>query len=315
MTPDASDVGVVVVTYNALPDIERCLESLRGYDVVVVDHGSTDGTVELVRERFPGLRLVVAPNRGLAAGWNRGLLELPNRRYYLILNADTWVDEDTVERLTEFADAHPEAAVVGPRISNPDGTLQRSIRRFPTPWDLVTEYLFLRRATGGRIVFFGSSAGAGLDHNRIQEADWVEGAAMLIRGEAIDDAGNADETFFLFSEEVDWCHRFRLAGWKTMFYPGAHVTHVGEASHGGRMVQEIARSNLLYMAKYRGNRAAEISRHVMAAGVAIRALLYRGPKKRANWLAFRWLRSGSASELVTDARDSARSRSSQVVSE
>lgn len=296
--PRAEDVGVVVVTFNALPDIRRCLGSVRGYETVVVDHGSTDGTVEVVSTSFPEVRLVTAPNRGLSAGWNRGVRELPNARYYLILNADAWVSEDAIARLVEFADTHRDAAVVGPRIDNPDGTLQRSIRRFPTVWGLATEYLLLRRATGGRIVLFGASWGAGVDHSRTQEADWVEGAAMLIRREAIDDVGGADERFFLFSEEVDWCYRFRRAGWKTIFYPDARVTHVGEASHGGLMVQEIARSNLLYISKHHGRRAAEVSRRIMVAGIAIRALLHRGPKRGANRAALRWLRSGSASELL-----------------
>lgn len=293
-----NDVGIVVVTFNALPDVERCLESIREHEVVVVDHGSTDGTVALVRERFPEIRLVTAPNRGLSAGWNRGVSEMPNSRYYLILNADAWVGSNAVAKMVAFADAHPDVAVVGPRILNPDGTLQRSIRRFPTPWRLATEYLFLRQATGGRIVLFGAAWGAGLDHGATQEAEWVEGAAMLIRREAITEVGGADERFFLFSEEVDWCYRFKQAGWKTVFYPEAQVTHVGQASHGGRMVREIARSNLLYIEKHRGSRAAERCRRVMVLGIAIRAMFHRGEKRAANREALRWLRSGAASQLV-----------------
>ena len=108
-----------------------------------------------------------------------------------------------------------------------------------------------------------------------------------------------DDDFFLFSEEVDWCYRFRHAGWKVLYYPGARVTHVGETSHGGRMVRELARSNLRYMAKHHGERAAERARRVMLAGVALRALLHRGEKRVANREAARWLHSGSAVELLT----------------
>src|SRR5205823_12694951 len=126
-----ADVTAVVVTYDGLPWLERCLESVRGHESIVVDNGSTDGTVELVRERFPSVRLIEQENRGLAAGWNAGL-RAGSGRYFLILNSDAWAGGDAVERLVEFADAHPGAAVVGPRLSNPDGTLQRSVRGFPT---------------------------------------------------------------------------------------------------------------------------------------------------------------------------------------
>src|ERR687888_2553836 len=139
-----ADVSVVVVTYNALPWVERCLESVRPYETIVVDHGSTDGTLELVRERFPQARLIEEENRGLGAGSNAGM-RLASGDYFLLLNSDAWAVGDAVERLVEFADAHPEAAVVGPRLRNPDGSLQRSVRGVPTLWRLATEYLFLRK--------------------------------------------------------------------------------------------------------------------------------------------------------------------------
>src|SRR5947208_7613409 len=108
------DVSVVVVTYNALPWLERCLDSVCRHETVVVDHGSTDGTLELVRERYPAVRLVEQENRGLAAGWNRGIEETAGR-CCLLLNSDAWMSGNAVERLAAFADEHPEAAVVGPR--------------------------------------------------------------------------------------------------------------------------------------------------------------------------------------------------------
>jgi len=101
-------VSVVVVTYNALPWVERCLASVAGYETVVVDHGSGDGTVAAVRERFPAARLVEQENLGLAAGWNRGIRETTGS-YVLILNADAWALEHGVERLASFADEHPRS--------------------------------------------------------------------------------------------------------------------------------------------------------------------------------------------------------------
>ena len=138
------DVTAVTVTLNGLPWIERCLESLRGVETIVVDHGSTDGTLDLVRERFPDVRVIEQENRGYGAGLNAGM-RVASGRYYLVVNSDAWVVGDAVERLVAFADEHPDAAVVAPRLSNPDGTLQRSVRGFPTLWRLATEYLFLRK--------------------------------------------------------------------------------------------------------------------------------------------------------------------------
>ena len=139
-----SDVSVVVVTYNAMPWLEQCLESVRGVETVVVDHGSTDGTLELVRERFPEVGLVEEENRGLAFGWNTGIARTSGR-YVLLLNADAWLDPGALEALVAFADARPDAAVVGPRLRFPDGRLQRSVRGFPTLWRLATEFLYLRK--------------------------------------------------------------------------------------------------------------------------------------------------------------------------
>jgi N-acetylglucosaminyl-diphospho-decaprenol L-rhamnosyltransferase len=140
----ADRVSVVVVTYNALPWVERCLESVRAYETIVVDHGSTDGTLDLVRRRFPDARLIEQENKGLGAGSNAGM-RVASGDYFLLLNSDAWAVRDAVERLVAFADAHPEAAVVGPRLLNPDGSLQRSVRGFPTLWRLATEYFFLRK--------------------------------------------------------------------------------------------------------------------------------------------------------------------------
>jgi N-acetylglucosaminyl-diphospho-decaprenol L-rhamnosyltransferase len=111
----ATDASVVVVTYNALPWLEHCLESVRGVETVVVDHGSSDGTVDFVRERFPQVEVVEEENRGLAFGWNAGIARTRGR-YVLLLNADAWLDDGSLETLVAYADAHPRAAVVSPRL-------------------------------------------------------------------------------------------------------------------------------------------------------------------------------------------------------
>jgi N-acetylglucosaminyl-diphospho-decaprenol L-rhamnosyltransferase len=298
----ANDVGVIVVTLNALPYATRCLESVRDYETVVVDHGSSDGTVEVVREHSPAVTLVEQENKGLAAGWNRGMEELVDKKYFFILNADAWAFDGAVERLISFAEDHPDAAIVGPQLLNLDGSLQPSIRGFPTTWRLATQYWLLRKLAPNR-PFFAAASGAGMDHSKTCEVEWIMGAAMLVRNGAVQEVGALDENFFLFTEEVDWCYRFVQMGWKIFYHPDAKVTHVGEASHGGRWTRELARSNLRYMMKHHGPRSAQRARWIMAIGLAAQAPIRRGWKRRAYWETARWLSSGSLVELLTHRWD------------
>jgi GT2 family glycosyltransferase len=290
------DVSAIVVTLDAMPWIERCLESVRGCETIVVDHGSTDGTVELVRKRFPQTILLEQDNRGLAAGWNTGMARASGR-YFLIVNADAWLLGDAVERLVVFADANPDAAYVGPRLLNPDGSLQRSVRGFPTLWRLATEYLFLRKLAP-RSRLLNAFYAAGFEHDRVRDADFLMGACMLVRRAAVDEVGPLDERFFLFSEETDWCYRFRRAGWRVVFYPGAEAVHVGGAGHGGRMFREQVRGHLLFFAKHRGEREAERARRLLRLSLRLRGAIFPGERGRMYGETARWLGSAKAPALL-----------------
>ncbi len=294
--PAMPDASAVVVTYDALPWLERCLESVRGVETIVVDSGSSDGTIEQVRERFPEVRLLEQGNLGLAAGWNAGMA-LASGRYFLLLNADAWLTEGSLERLVAFADEQPEAAVVGPRLLNPDRTLQRSVRGFPTLWRLATEYLFLRKLAPGSQLLNAFYAG-GFAHDEVREAEFVMGACMLVRREAVEEIGPLDEAFFLFSEETDWCYRFAQAGWKTLFYPGAECVHVGGASHGGRLFRENVRGHLRFLAKHRGVDYAERARRLLRVTLRLRGLVFRGERGRMYREVAGWLGSGRVPELL-----------------
>ncbi len=297
------DVSVVVVTYNALPYVERCLESVERHELVVVDHGSTDGTLELVRERFPAARLVEQENRGYGAGMNAGM-RVASGRYFLILNSDAWAVGDAVERLAAFADEHPEAAVVGPRLLNPDGSLQRSVRGFPTLWRLATEYLFLRKLAPRSRALNAFYAG-GFDHDATREVEWLMGSCELVRREAADAVGLFDEDFFMFSEETDWCYRFQAAGLKVLFYPGAEFVHVGGATtrrDWGPAFREQVRGHLRFLAKHRGLREAERGRRLLLVALRLRALLFRGARGLTYREAARWLASGSVVSLLGSRR-------------
>jgi N-acetylglucosaminyl-diphospho-decaprenol L-rhamnosyltransferase len=284
------DLDAVVVTYNALPHVERSLESLSGLETVVIDHGSADGTLELVRRRFRQVRVVEQENRGLAAGWNRGLAET-SAPFVLVLNSDAWLLDDAAERLVGFARERRRAGFVAPRLLNPDGTLQTSVRAFPTPWRLATEYLFLRKLAP-RSRALNAFYGAGFRHDEAREIDFAKAAGFLLRRAAFDEVGPFDEGFFLFSEETDWCYRARAAGWRSFFCPEAEVVHVGGASwrrESATLFREQVRGHLRFLAKHRGQRTAERARRVLLAGLRLRSALFRGERgavyrDTANWL-------------------------------
>ena len=288
--------SVVVVTYNGLPWLEQALASVRGLETVVVDHGSTDGTVAFVRERFPDVQLVEQENRGLAYGWNAGV-ERTSGRYVLLLNSDAWLDEGALDALVAFADAHPEAAVVGPRLRYPDGRLQRSVRGFPTLWRLATEFLYLRKLAPNTSALNAFYAG-GFDHREVREAEVLMGAVWLVRREAIEQVGLADDAFFLFSEETDWAYRFVQAGWKLLFFPGAEATHVYAASHKGRLFVENLRGQLRFLRKHRGIAYAERARRLLLVALRLRGLVVRGERGRMYRDGARWLASGGVGDLL-----------------
>jgi len=291
-----ADVSVVVVTYDAMPYIEQCLASVRGHETVVVDHGSTDGTLEVVRACSPGVMLVEQENRGLAAGWNTGLRHVSGR-YVLLLNADAWVLGDAVEALAKFADANPRAGIVGPLLRYPDGQLQPSVRGFPTLWRLATAQFALSKLAPRSRTLNADYAG-GFAHDRVCEAEWLVGACLLVRRTAAGEVGPLDEEVFLFYEETDWCYRFRNAGWKIYFYPGAEVTHVLGASHRGNFYEEQLRGHLRFFAKHRGQRQADIARRLMLAAAWTRGLVLRDSRGRRHREAARMLSSGTVATLL-----------------
>jgi hypothetical protein len=289
-------VSVVVVTYNALPWIERSLESVRGRETIVVDHGSTDGTLEAVQRRFPDALILRRENRGYGAGLNAGL-QAASREYVLLLNSDAWAEEGAVDRLLAFAEAHPRAGLVGPRGLNPDGTRQLTVRAFPTLWRLATEYLFLRKLAP-RSRALNSFYAGGLDLGHAQRVDWVMGFAMLVRREAVEQVGSFDESFFMFSEETDWLYRFRRAGWKVVFLPAAEVVHVGGGSHGGRMYVENLRGHIRFTAKHHGLKEAERLRLLLLWSLRLRGLVFRGERGAQYREGVAFLSSGSVRALL-----------------
>jgi N-acetylglucosaminyl-diphospho-decaprenol L-rhamnosyltransferase len=264
------DLSVIIVNWNVRDLLRRCLHSILAnlpacqLEIIVVDNGSTDGSPEMVRTEFPQVHLLANPdNRGFTGANNQGLA-VARGRYVLLLNPDTEVVGDALETLVAFADVHPDVGVVGPQLLNPDGTVQSSRRRFPTLATALLESTWLQPYAPRRLL----ARYYVLDRpdDEVQDVDWVTGAALMARREAVEQVGPLDEGFFMYSEELDWCRRFRAAGWRVVYLPTARVIH-----HEGKSSEQVlpARhihfqtSKIRYFRKYHGPAAAEVLRLVL----------------------------------------------------
>ncbi|HEY2371359.1 MAG TPA: glycosyltransferase family 2 protein [Gaiellaceae bacterium] len=294
-------VSAVVVSFNSRPHLERCLDSVLDSvdDTIVVDSGSTDGSAELIRQRFPSVQVLEVENRGFGAAMNAGVAA-SDGEYLLLLNADTWAANGAVAALVRCLETGPRIAVAGPRLLNPDGSLQRSVRGFPTPWRLVTEYFFLRWFAP-RSRALNAFYGAGFDHRSQRDAEFLVGAVLLVRRSAFEEAGGFDTDFFMFNEEVDLCYRLTQSGWRIVFCPEAEFTHVGGASTTpvwSSMYREQLRSHLRFLDKHRGPRTAERMRKVLMWSMRLRAAVFRGERGRLSQSTAQWLASAHAAELI-----------------
>jgi N-acetylglucosaminyl-diphospho-decaprenol L-rhamnosyltransferase len=301
-------ISAVVVSFNSSAHLERCLSSVLDAvdEAIVVDSQSSDGSADLVRRMFPSLRVLEVDNRGFGAAMNAGVQASSGDRL-LLLNADTWAAEGAVAQLARCLDADERNAITGPRLANLDGSLQRSVRGFPTPWRLVTEYYFLRwLAPNSRAL--NAFYGAGVDHRSRHTAEFLVGAVLLVRRTAFEEVGGFDTDFFMFNEEVDLCYRLDRAGWRTVFCPTAEFTHVGGASTTpvwDSMYREQLRSHLRFLSKHRGEQTAERMRKVLMWSMRLRSVVFRGDRARISRDTGRWLASAPAGDLIA-SQDHAR---------
>lgn len=225
-----SRVEVIIVAHDPgellLDAVASAAEQAGVSAVVVIDAESTDGSIERTRSAYPDVRVLPVENRGFSAGNNRGL-EATTAPYVLLLNPDAVLVPGALDTLVAAMDAEPRAAIVGPKVVDPDGTVQAgSWGRFPTL--AVRIGLGLRRLAR-RIAGRRDAPPLPAERRRV---DWVTGAAMLVRREAVADAGPMDEAFFLYYEDIEWCHRMRDHGWIVVLEPSATVTHHCGSSAG-----------------------------------------------------------------------------------
>jgi N-acetylglucosaminyl-diphospho-decaprenol L-rhamnosyltransferase len=235
-------MAVAVVNYNTCAHLEACLETAvaeHPVQTIVVDNASTDGSPEMVAEDFPQVELVTAPNEGFGAGANIAL-QHAGAPYVLLLNSDTRLHPGTLDALAGYLDAHPHVGMVGPRLVNPDGSLQKSIYPAPSPVAELMRWTSLA-AVARHIPSLRRKYFVDCPHDRAEPVGWVVGAALAIRKEAFDAVGGFDTSFFMYSEEVDLAYSMEEAGWEVHFTPVATVTHFGGASTQAYRADMLAR--------------------------------------------------------------------------
>jgi hypothetical protein len=289
------DLSVIVVTYNgrelALATLRSALAASGDARVqwIVVDNGSADGTPEAIESEFPDVTLVRSDNRGFAAGNNVGL-ERAAGRYVLLLNPDVEIEQGTLAELVEAMDKRPDVGLASVVHRGSDGRLQPSIRRFPSVARDFGESLFASRWPMLRTLQELETRPEA--YAREHSVDWMVGAFLIARSEALADVGPMDERFFLYSEEVDWCYRFGSAGWDVRHLPVMEIVHHAGRRDRGDLMAQLAYSRRLFAGKHFG--------WLKSAG--IRAALALGHALRIALLAPRALRSAPARERLRAER-------------
>lgn len=237
------DLSIVLVCWNNKTYLDPCLESLyqsglkSTFDVIVVDNGSTDGSQQMLAEKYPDVKLIQNEgNVGLGKASNQGI-EATNGRHVLLLNNDTLVNGPALDTLVGFLDAHPEAGAVGGKLLNPDGSFQSGYAPFST---LLEEFLIITHI--GEILWAGYPSHG--DSNVIKSTGWLSSACLLVRRSALDQVGLLDESYFIYGDEVDLQYRLNKAGWKVYFLPDSMIIHFG-----GRSMDRWKRRRMVYRGK------------------------------------------------------------------
>jgi GT2 family glycosyltransferase len=271
------DLTISIVNHNSRELLLACLDSLAGTaaEIVVLDNASEDGSVEVVRERFPDVRLIAQPFRaGFGANHNT-VIRATRGRYVCVLNADTTAADWGFERMVAYLDGHPRVAAIGPKLVYPEGRSQVSAWRFPTP--LVTLLGLITLSLVGVRQSEGS---------RPRAVGWVTGAALLLRRAALDEVGLFDEDFFLYSEEVDLQFRLHRAGWNVHYFPEVTVIHHESqlnTSMPERRINEMWRSVHRYWRKHHSPAGARVAALCLGAQAGVRAglMLVGGDREAA----------------------------------
>ncbi len=266
------DVSVVVVSFNTREVLRECLDALQkeaasfsnqiSTQIIVVDNGSKDGSIEMLRSSYPNVLLLLSPQNLGFAGANNLAFEHAEGRYIVLLNSDAFLTPGALAKSIAYMDGDPRIGLGGARLVGRDGSSQPSARMFPS----LQSDLFVHTGLASRYPdspLFGGFDRTWADPTEAAAVDWVPGAYSILRREALSAAGSFDPRFFLYYEEVDLCRRIREAGYSIWYWPDVTVIHIGGESSrqlrtlemsktGAQLTLWRMRSTLLYYRKHHG---------------------------------------------------------------
>ena len=291
------DLSVIVVNWNTRDLLADCLRSVYetvhdlAYEVFVVDNASTDGSIAMVRERFPNVHLIEnSENVGFARANNQAIAQATGR-YLMLLNSDATLTLNSASKMVSFCELHSDIAVLGPSLVDAQGVPQLSWAAFPSLWsELLSVHVRTKRPYPA----------VNMPGERAFSVDWLAGACLLVRRSTVERVGAMDEAFFLYCEETDWCLRIKESGGAIVYLPAAEAVHLE-----GRSSRQSSRSawlrydsKLIYARKHLGPAQATVLRFGFALLLCIRGSLHllcgHDAEAKRRWQAARRLAGGSA---------------------
>ncbi len=282
------DLSITICSWNTISDLRDCLTSLRSakdeanFEVMIVDNASVDGSPDMVEQEFPEFRLLRQNvNLGFTGGHNLAIGQR-NGRNVALLNSDTIVHPGAVKLLDAYLRDHPEAGIIGPKLLNPDGSLQYSCRMFPNPVAAAFQNTILGKIFPNNR-YTRDYLMKDWGHDEPREVDWLSGAAMFIQGDLIAKIGALDNNLFMYCEDVDLCKRAWLASYKVVYVPDAVITHaIGRSTDkvANKMIVRFHRSMFRYYCKHTVKESFFLLRPFLialaAAALTLRASAFLG---------------------------------------
>ncbi len=274
------DLSIIIVNFNAEKLILRCLQAVYrtlgslDCEVIVVDNASSDHSAEVVQDAYPQVRLLRNQENAGFARANNQAIRAARGRYFLLLNSDAFVHDGAISALLRHMEANPGTGAAGCRLSYEDGSLQKSCFSFPTPLTELWQALWLDRLFPHSPVF-GRFRMTYWDFGSSRDVDWLMGAVMILRKEAVDQVGALDEDYFMYSEEMDLCYRLNKAGWRVSYISEATATHIWGGT--SRQNKELAfirlyKSRVMFSRKHYGYLTTMLYKMVLFVGSLIRVL-------------------------------------------
>ena len=293
------DVSIIIVNLNTRDLLSECLKSVYATrhnlqtEVLLIDNGSSDGSVEMVRRDFPDVLVTVnAKNEGFARPNNVGMRRA-NGRYVLLLNSDTVVEPDSIRTLVSFLDGHPRTGACGPKLVYPGGRLQHSVKGFPTIMTHVFD-MFLLDKLFPRSHLFGRGEMKYFSYELTGEVDHLMAAVFLVRRDVLSSCGLLDERFSIYYNDMDWCFRIKRKGWQIHYVHTASVVHhlgqtTAKVNRRFEYFEELHNNVMLFYQKHYGRWSVVVYKLLLAAGFAIRSV---------GWTVVRFVIPGEYSRMM-----------------